>query len=418
MTSIQGVMAASAWTRTRRRPTALALLSSLLVALTLVVAGPSDAATSTPDSIAFSFPSAQRGFVLSLNDCHTNTCASLRTTDDAGASWVTVPVPVALNKALSLDAWGSYASTDAPLSVHFANATDGWLYGTLPAPATSRANGSSVVTRLWSTHDGGATWRRIRLGSYALTGGVIQMATHGALTYLYGASFLRDRSYLLATPSHADRWTSRSTARLGVPAGGTQLEADFTFAGARGWFVAGNDRGFTASARLLPNGSWAPWTGPSFARFGAGYTPLSVVSPRVLLSEAQSSGFTSPPPATVPPGWTHGAAWLFISYDAGATFEALERVSSSYQGATTLAGLPASPVPGTIILERASPSGYRLLRSTDWGHTWQVVLSHYVDQVTFASHATGFALVQVTSSATYVLYRTLDAGAHWSPVSF
>ena len=54
------------------------------------------------------------------------------------------------------------------------------------------------------------------------------MATHGEWTYLFGASFDKGRAYLLATRSNSDQWKSKSNARLGIPAGGSQLEGAFT----------------------------------------------------------------------------------------------------------------------------------------------------------------------------------------------
>jgi hypothetical protein len=121
----------------------------------------------------------------------------------------------------------------------------------------------------------------------------------------------------------------------------------------------------------------------------------------------------------VPPDWNNDASWLFISYDAGATFKPFRQLSNSYHGTySTLPGVPAVPVPGTILLQRTSNSGYHLVRSTNWGHTWRVVLAHSVSQVVFTSGTTGFAIVQERSSqTTFSLLRTIDAGSHWIKVS-
>jgi hypothetical protein len=245
------------------------------------------------------------------------------------------------------------------------------------------------------------------------------MATHGVWTYLFGASFQNGRAYLLATRSNADEWMNKSSAPMGLPAGGTPLEGAFTFTGSSGWFVAGNDRGFTDSARLLSNGSWSAWSGPSFEKFGASFTPISAVTNRVLLAECESAGFYYPPASSVPPGWNNGASWLFLSYDAGATFKPFRQLSSSYQGGySTVPGLPAVPIPGTILLQKNSNSGYHLVRSTNWGRSWRVVLAHSISQVIFTSRETGFAIVQKRlSRTTYSLFRTIDAGSNWIKVS-
>lgn len=83
-----------------------------------------------------SFPTLQQGYVLSLYDCTAKTCASLRSTHDAGSSWGAVPLPEELERSLKLASWGTYGTDGATVAVHFADATNGWIYGTIPAPVT------------------------------------------------------------------------------------------------------------------------------------------------------------------------------------------------------------------------------------------------------------------------------------------
>jgi hypothetical protein len=398
------------------RPLFVGLLLVLLLIPNSIAAG---ASTVQRDSISLSFPTSQRGYVLSLYDCAARTCADLRSTRDAGSSWRVVPIPSQLNRSLKLASWGTYGSAYATITVDFADATDGWIYGTVPAPVTPATTNPNWVSRLWSTHNGGDTWRQVRLGPLSLAGGVIQMATHAKWTYLFGMSFQRDRALLLGTRSNADQWTSKSHEVMELPAGGSPLEGAFTFARSSGWFVAGNDRGFTSSARLMSNGSWSSWKGPSFENLGASFAPVSVVSNRVLFAEDQSAGFFYPPASSDPRGWNNGASWLFISYDAGANFKPFRQLSNSYRGSYgTVPGLPAVPAPGTILLLRSSNSGNLLVRSSNWGRTWRVVLDHSVAQVVFTSRTTGFAIVQHGSSPTiFSLFRTIDAGSHWNKVS-
>jgi len=404
----------------RRDPKVLPLIVCLLLVLFLIPT--SNAAGASPvqlDSISLSFPNPQRGYVLSLYDCAAKTCAALRSTGDAGSSWSVVPIPSQLGRRLQLESWGTFGTTYATLTVHFADAKNGWIYGTVPAPVTPTTASPNSVSRLWSTHDSGKTWQQIRLDPLSLTYGVVQMATHGAWTYLFGGSNTGGAD-LLGTRSNVDQWSRKSSAEMGMPAGGTQLVGSFTFAGVNGWFVAGNDRSFTASARLLTNGSWGAWNGPSFESFGSSYTSIDAVTDRVLLAEGESAEIVYPPGSSVPSGWNNGASWLFISYDAGASFKPFRKLSSSYQGSyySTVPGLPAVPVPGTILLQHASNSSYQLVRSTNWGRTWSVVLNDPVSQVLFTSPTTGFALVKERSSqATFSLFRTIDAGSHWNKVS-
>jgi hypothetical protein len=372
------------------------------------------------DPVSLSFPTPQLGYVLSLYDCATNTCAGLRSTNDAASSWSVVPIPSELDKNLQLVSWDTYGSGYATLNVHFADAQNGWIYGTVPAPVTPDTSSPNWQYRLWSTHNAGKSWQQIRLDPLSLSGGVVQMATHGAWTYLFGGSNDSGSAYILATHSSADQWVSKSNAQLEMPAGGTQLEGAFTFAGSNGWFVAGNDRGFTASARLSKDGSWSEWSRPSIETFGASFTPIVAVTNKVLLVECQSAGFVYPPASSVPRNWNRGASWLFISYDGGETFKPLRQLSSSYQGSySTVPGLPAAPVPGTVLLQQATKSGYQLVRSTNWGQSWHVVLNHSVSQVVFTSHATGFAIEQRSSNQLDTwLIKTSDAGNNWGAVSF
>lgn len=391
----------------------------LFVLLVFPTSGFAGASAVQLDSISLSFPNSQHGYVLSLYDCATKTCATLRSTSDAGSSWSVMPIPSQLGRRLQLESWGTYGTTYASLTVHFADATNGWIYGTVPAPVTPTTASPNSVNRLWSTHNGGKTWQQVRLDPLSLTAGVVQMATHGAWTYLFGGSNTGG-DYLLGTRSNVDQWSRKSSAPMEMPAGGTQLVGSFTFAGSNGWFVAGNDRSFTASARLLSNGPWIAWNGPSFEHFGASFTPIDAVTNRVLLAEGQSAGFVIPPASSVPSGWNNGASWLFISYDTGATFKPFRKLSSTYQGSyySTVPGLPAVPVPGTILLQEAKKSSYHLVRSTNWGRTWSVVLNDPVSQVLFTSRTAGFALVKEKSSqAIFSLYRTIDAGGHWNKVS-
>jgi hypothetical protein len=392
---------------------AISLVFSLSLTPTLA-----DASVPQLDPVSLSFPSPQLGYVLSLYDCAAKTCAALRRTSNAASSWSVVATPSQLNKALQLVSWKTYGNAYATITVHFADAQNGWIYGTVPAPVTQNTSNPNWVYRLWSTHNGGTTWRQVRLGPLLLTGGVVQMATHGAWTYLFGGSNDSDHAYILATHSGVDQWTSKSNATMGMPAGGTQLEGAFTFKRSKGWFVAGNDRGFTVTAELSKDGSWSAWKATSFY-FGGSFNPIAGVTNNVLLAVGQSAGYVYPPASSVPRGWNNGASWLFISYNAGANFKPLRQLSRTYQGSySTVPGLPATPVPGTILLQRATKSSYQLVRSTNWGRNWQIVLDRPVSQVVFTSRSSGFAIEQRrTNQMGSSLFETSDAGGHWKVVS-
>jgi hypothetical protein len=403
----------------RKNPVSVLKLFFCLLSPLLLISTPTsaEASASQLDPVSLSFPTPQLGYVLSLKDCAAKTCASLQVTRDAGTLWGIVPVPNQLNKALQLAAWGTYPTQYQTLTVHFADATNGWIYGTVPVPVSPTTDNPNGVGRLWSTHDGGKVWSEVHLGPFARDGAVLQMATHGKWTYLFGASFQTGRAYLLSSLSNMDQWTNRSKARVEVPAGGTQLEGAFTFAGSSGWFVAGNDRGFTGSARLLGKGSWGAWSGPSIGGGSSSFTPILAVTSRVLVVNGEDAGFVTPPATSVPPGWNSGAPWLFISKNSGATFEPLRKLSNTYEGNySTMPGLSAAPVPGTILL--SSNSDDHLVKSTNWGRTWRTVLDHPVSQIIFTGRTDGFALVEEGSSQmAHSVVRTVDEGNHWEKVS-
>ncbi len=404
--------------RSRPRP--------LLVGIALVVSlsvAPSTAQASTLQlhPVSLSFPTSNLGYVLSLYKCAGKTCDALRSTHDAGSSWNVVPTPSQMNEDLDLISWNTYGAEYAysTINVHFADALNGWIYGAVPTPDAPNPSSPIWANRLWSTHDGGKTWQKVPLKPLSITGGVIQMATHGPLTYLFGGSNTSGRTYILTTDSNVDQWRVDSSPQFGVPAGGTQLEGQFTFAGSRGLFVAGNDRGFTVSDQLSRGGSWSKWNGPSYAEYGASFSPIAAVSSKVLLAEGESAGFVIPPASTVPPNWNRSASWLFISYDAGATFKPFRELSPSYQRSYyALPGMPATPVPGTILLQRATNTSIQLVRSTNWGRTWNVVLNRPVTQVVFTGRSRGFAIAQHgTSQSNTSLFVTNDGGGHWIHVS-
>ncbi len=370
------------------------------------------------DPISMSFPSPHVGYVLSLYDCSAKICVALSETNNAASSWGGTSTPSQLNGDMRLATWGSYGTDYMTLTVHFADARDGWIYGTVPAPVTSNTSNPNWENRLWATHDGGKTWQNVPLGPLRLTGGVVDMATRRARTYLFG---INDYGpvYVLATPSRFDRWKSTSNSPMEMPAGGTPLLGDFSFAGPLGWFVAGNDRGFTSSARLSSDGSWNAWRGPSVEKYDASFCPITAVTTKILLAVCQSAEIVQLSASSVPRDWNDGASWLFISYDAGATFRPFRQLSRSNQVSySTVPGLPAAPVPGTILLQQSTRSGYQLVRSTDWGRSWQIVLTHTPSQIVFTNRTEGFTIVlrhsyQLDSS----LFRTFDAGGHWSEVS-
>ncbi|MDH2904586.1 MAG: hypothetical protein PXZ08_11670, partial [Actinomycetota bacterium] len=86
-----------------------------------------------------------------------------------------------------------------------------------------------------------------------------------------------------------------------------------------------------------------------------------------------------------------------------------------------VSGLPASPSPGTILvakpLNQGQASPEHLFATSNGGRTWTSVYKPIsqtaaIQLVTFASPRLGAAIVQVTSSTSYLIIST-DGGRAW-----
>ena len=410
--------------RSRFCPAVLLLIVGVAI---YTYGGPIEASASTgsparhPESI--SFPTSSLVLALSIRDCKNQTCVGLQRSDDSGATWTSLPVPVDLARFMRMDSWAAYPTyfASGSLTVHFADARDGWIYGVTPAPVTSTTTNPNFAAQLWSTHDGGASWKKISLSSLGIDYGVVQMATHDAVTYLYGASFTTGHARILSTLSVEDRWTSATRSSLRLPAGGTQLQGSFTFSGNRGWFVGGNDRGIISLERLTPTGTWTKWQVRTLA-LGEGFAPVTAESSNDLIVVTSESGWIIPAPKIAPSGWDHGATWLFVSTNAGKTFRAIHEVANSSRVIFPFEnGLPAVTKPGTILLEReqgTNATTFQLVASTNSGRSWHVVIGQRVLQVAVAATSVGYAIVTNNSDPRLSgLHKTTDGGLQWSNVA-
>ncbi|HUZ41979.1 MAG TPA: hypothetical protein VMU68_11395 [Acidimicrobiales bacterium] len=384
-------------------------------------------ATSSAVKDAFSpfsvdFSSVARGWTLGMTPCHVRTaCLSLRETTNAGRSWSLSALPQSLLHLADRRVQGApavlYGTPDSSytinLNVRFANSHDGWIFGSVAVP--TKENGFPSVTlmpTLWSTHDGGRTWK-IQPQSWidAQSGPVLDLEASSSTVYVMATN----KSFgvtVESSPVGRDSWHVSDSKGLFIPAGGAALSGAIVLFGPNGWLIEGNDRGITGSAQLNKFGRWVPWT-PPCESVGDSLAVPAASTAQHLVVDCVMGGFASPLSRTAPRGATLGSTWLYVSDNAGRTFTAGPELSSSD---VNFVSVLASPTPSTIFISRGSAPHQELSASFDGGHDWSVVFVGNVSYVHFVSSTEGVALVWPTKGANQLI-MTFDGGYHWLPMS-
>ena len=286
-------------------------------------------------------------------------------TSDAGKSWRAVgrlsPSIVGDNAAIS--------------RVRFATSLDGWAFG----------------PQLWSTHDGGKTWRQI-----AESQPVSDVEAASGVAYaLVGPQLLR-------TPVSADSWQ---------PVRQVGQSATMALHGRSIWVVRGGGPGSTKLLASSDGASWKALADPC-AKLGGDWVLAGVA------------------PVTT----TH--LYLLCSGGAAAGSE-LKKVMFSTDGGKTANATAADPPRGgdangiaaasdSVVAIPAVSGTSEVYRSGDAGKTWQTPLQQgdggvgYFD-VGFTTATQGVAVYgQAGRPGTPAaqLLMTHDAGATWSVVRF
>lgn len=375
----------------------------------------------SPFSVDFS--SKTRGWALGVTRCHASaTCLSLRETTNAGRSWSPRPLPRSLFQLADRNVQGAPAlfngttasSHTINVNVRFANSYDGWIFGS--RAIVNKENGFPSVTLrpiLWSTHDGGRTWKaQSQSWIDALTGPVLDLESSSHTVYLMAANKSSDVT-VESSPVGRDSWHVADSKGLFEPAGGGALSGAMVLSGPNGWLIEGNDRGATGSAQLNKFGRWVPWTAPCQS-VGDSLAVPAAATAQHLVVDCVMGGFASPLSRTAPRGATLGSTWLYVSDNAGRTFTAGPELSLSD---ANFVSVLASPTPSTIIISRGSAPHQELSASFDGGHRWSVVFVGNVFYVHFVSPTDGVALVGPTKGTNRLL-MTFDGGHRWLPISF
>ncbi len=398
----------------------MATAMSFAVAATVLglsLSMPAGAAASTGlNPLSLSFPSAQIGWVLGLTRCDvSHYCFALDRTSDGGRSWDARTLPPLLQVPTQVNPWFFYLPS--LVTVTFANGRDGWIYGDVP---TKFENGDvmNAVQRMWSTTDGGASWAAVKLARLRVGTGVLAVAVSDQRTLLAGTTMDGNvRIYSSTVGSNA--WHPMKTPLLEMPAGGTTFQGAFVTAGTEVWFIAGNDRGVTASAKLGASGTWTSWA-PPCASSGYSFSVPYAMNSEDLIAQCEMGGYQDVSLKGEPKGAVDGSQWLYSSNNGGATFHADLPIRPMNHAPYwfTVAGLPAEPSVGVILTTRpvGSQNVATLIESTDAGASWRTVFDKNILGVTFTSDRFGLAIAE-TSDTSSELICSHDEGRTWTTLN-
>lgn len=275
----------------------------------------------------------------------------------------------------------------AVAKVRFANQSDGWAFG----------------RQLWSTHDGGRSWRQAA-GPVSPVG---DLETAGGVAYALAAACAQPpcagAGKVFRTPVGADSWQVVGGVML-VPGTGS-----IALHGRAAWIVSSGGPGAVRSFFSPDGTTWRQMADPC-SRAGSDWA-LAGVAPV-----------------------TDASMYLLCVGGAGAGSEDKRVLFSTDGGAHATATVAAPPRGGladeiaaasTAVVALAARSGASwVYRSGDSGHTWAAPLEQgdggvgYVD-LGFTTATQGVAIYGNPASGTASrLLMTRNAGAAWSPVTF
>lgn len=350
-----------------------------------------------PESVTFVSPS--QGWVLGVGSCRGGGCLGLFKTTDGGSRWSQLPVPPGLASLRFASAFPGSA-----FNVRFADPLDGWLFGGI-------LRGGYLHPQLWATHDGGRSWRPVRLALIDNDSSILDLEATASTAYLLVTTD-RGSVTVARSPVATEQWTRAPQVLLLLPAGGAEPSGSLILEGAHGWLIEGNDRGTSGSARLTSNGSWTAWSPP--CRNVGGTFAVPAAAGVDMAAVCVMGGFASPLSPAAPRGARLGSSWLYVSDDDGRSFTAAAELG----GLGTFFGPVAEPVPGTILVGRSSVSSGELEASFDGGHRWTTVAHGSVVYLGFTTATQGVAITQSSSGAHGALLMSYDGGHRWRTIVF
>lgn len=364
--------------------------------------------------LSASFPTTSRGWVLGTVPCSVRpACVQLRSTRDGGATWTMEALPKTFLTLVDQKYHKTIAALNSPgLNVRFANARDGWIYGTVDnfdyfgGITTSR-----WLVLLWSTHDGGTTWTRLNPPGLGSQGPIYDLEASKYEAYLLGGG-PTSSAVLVASPVHRDHWRVVTTPPLPPSTGGSATTGNIVVTGRAGWLVEGGDRGITGSLRLSPGGQWTALS-PPCASVGNSYVVPVASDARHLVVVCEIGGVFAQPSPKAPRGAAPGSWWLYASNNGGSNFHAVRKL----HGVNGYFSVLASPTPGVIFFQYDRGSGLDLVMSRDAGKHAQVVFHGTVTYLHFMTTTSGIGIAESRSDTSEMIV-THNGGRSWAVQRF
>jgi len=326
--------------------------------------------------VSVTFVSSDDGWLLGSTACGDRSCAAVARTTDGGLTWERIPAPPTVADA-------GDPSEDGVDRLRFANALDGWAYG----------------SELWATHDGGATWHRLTLPG---GGGSLEVMDLEAAAGIVHVAFWGDGlSIRIASGPVGDDTFEVSPTALGIGAGPVPQLA-IVLDGSAGWLVQVN-RAVIGGARLS-NGGWQPWSPPCLDTAGPAW--LAARSTTDLVAACDIGVWATPM-----------GVHLFTSRDGGSSFTE-QPVTVPLSGLGDVAVAPGSET--VVAAGFVTADGAVLVASLDGGRSWATVATipggGSFSELGFTTTEQGVAIA-ANAGGGRSLVVTRDGGRTWGTVN-
>jgi photosystem II stability/assembly factor-like uncharacterized protein len=319
-----------------------------------------------PQSVTF--VSANEGWVLGTAPCHSAPCTSIVATGDGGRSWHPIPAPRA-----RLTQFGRGTGVG---ELRFAGPLDGFAYD----------------PDLYFTHDGGASWHRVRLpgrvGDLEASGGVVYAAVRAG----------RGQERIYRSAANTNAWSMVAGLPVGIK--GTPGEGTITLHGTSAWIFIGS--------RL-----YATSTGTSWFR-----VQLPCDRARKLFADSVAA-FDTHRITLLCTGLPAAGTTAKVVYASGNGGHSFSRAGTAPSGGD--GGVLAEPAPAHIFI--ASSSGATFIYvSRNGGRTWQTSLfladgGKGWNDFGFTTATQGIAVEGVPAIGSH-LYLTRNGGRTWRRIRF